>query len=200
MRSRHAVKVRLYLLRHGKTMASEQRLYCGSSDLSLSVSGRAELRALKAVGKYPAVETIWSSDLKRARETAELIYQRPPERLCSDFRELDFGDFELLGYEQLKTNPDYCRWLDDPWEQTPPAGESFSHFAQRVERGIDEIVALKNSGCKELLLVSHGGVVALIMMKLCPGEKDFYAWAPPLGGGYQILMEKNQTRIDYKLL
>ena len=61
----------IYLIRHGKTEANERRLYCGSTDLSLSESGREELNDI-----HYDIQNVHflTSGMKRADETMELLF------------------------------------------------------------------------------------------------------------------------------
>ena len=64
--------MRLILFRHGRTLANERRLYCGSSDLPLSPAGRDGLRALRGSGALPdiAYAKVITSGMRRCEETA----------------------------------------------------------------------------------------------------------------------------------
>ena len=64
----------VYLIRHGKTKANENHLYCGKSDIELSKKGIEELEEFKKKIKYPKCEILFSSGAKRANETLEILY------------------------------------------------------------------------------------------------------------------------------
>ena len=89
----------IYLIRHGKTLANERRVYCGSTDLSLSEQGREELADIR----YDIQNVRFlTSGMKRANETMELLFPGAAYETDPEFRELDFGVFEMHGYEELK--------------------------------------------------------------------------------------------------
>lgn len=168
----------IYLIRHGKTMANERRLYCGSTDLSLSESGREELRGISYDIRNVRFLT---SGMKRADETLALLFGDVPYETEPRFREMDFGVFEMHGYEELKDRPDYQAWLSgDNEANVPPGGESGKQMMTRVLEALAEI---REDTC----LVTHGGVIAGIMAHLFPQEgKNRYQWQPKNGRGYCI--------------
>ena len=169
----------LYLIRHGKTEANEKHLYCGSTDLPLSEKGREELAGLR----YDIQNVRFlTSGMKRADETLRILFGDVPYEAESRFREVDFGIFEMRGYDQLKDTPEYQAWLTgDNEANVPPGGESGAQMKRRVLEALAEI---REDTC----IVAHGGVIATIMAHLFPAEgKSRYQWQPPNGGGYRIV-------------
>ena len=173
----------LYLIRHGKTEANEKHQYCGASDLPLSEAGAAELAAIRY--DIP-VYHILTSGMRRTEQTLQLLFGDLPHDQDIRFREICFGDFELHTYDQLKDNPAYQQWIQDDGQTPPPAGESFPQFRQRILEGLRELSQQEEPA----VLVTHGGVIALIMDHLFPEEeKNRYQWQPQPGGGYKITNE-----------
>ena len=168
----------IYLIRHGKTEANEQHLYCGSTDLPLSEVGREELRFL-SYDIAPA--RFVTSGMKRTEETLRILFGTVPYSVDSRFREVDFGDFEMKSYEMLKDDPAYQAWLTgDNESNIPPGGESGVQMTQRVLEALRELP-------DGTALVTHGGVIAAIMASLFPGEgKHRYQWQPENGHGYEV--------------
>ena len=98
----------IYLIRHGKTVANEQHLYCGSTDLPLSDGGREELHSMH----YDITpERFVTSGMKRTDETLRILFGNVPFSVDSRFREVDFGAFEMKSYEMLKEKASYQAWL-----------------------------------------------------------------------------------------
>ena len=168
----------IYLIRHGRTVANETHLYCGSTDLPLSEAGRAEL-----AGRRYNIQNVRfrTSGMKRTNETLRILFGDVPYEADSRFREIDFGIFEMHSYEQLKEDPRYQAWITgDNDANIPPEGESGQQMTQRVLQGFSEI---KEDTC----IVTHGGVIAAIMEHLFPEErKNRYQWQPKPGCGYRI--------------
>ena len=168
----------VYLIRHGKTEANENRLYCGSTDLPLSGKGREELKNLRY--DLPNVRFL-TSGMKRANETLHILFGDVPFAVDPRFREVDFGEFEMRSYEELKDLPEYQEWIfGDNERKVPPGGESGEQMRQRVLEAFLEIR-------EDTVLIAHGGVIAAIMEHLFPEEyKSRYEWQPPNGHGYVI--------------
>ena len=185
--------MRLLLLRHGETEATERHLYCGSSDLPLSEAGLAALAQLRESGKLPDISGVFivSSPLLRCRMTLRALFDAEADVLEPRFREVDFGLFELHGYEELCVRADYQAWLSgDNEKNIPPCGESGAQMQERVSEALRELVA---SG-RDTLLVSHGGVIACIMAVLFPTEeRSRYAWQPKPGHGYELTLEGGEA-------
>ena len=168
----------IYLIRHGKTEANEKHLYCGSTDLSLSVVGREELQNIHYDIKN--VRFI-SSGMKRTDETLRILFGDVPYEVDPRFREVDFGIFEMHSYKELKDTPEYQNWLTgDNDANIPPQGESGVQMRTRVVQAFSEI---KEDTC----IIAHGGVIAAIMEHLFPAEnKNRYQWQPKNSCGYVI--------------
>lgn len=184
----------LHLIRHGLTLANEQRLYCGSTDVPLAQAGEQGILALAAQGIYPPADglALYTSGMLRARQTLRLIYGdvRAPE--LPAFAEMCFGAFEMHSHEQLKDDPAYLRWVGDTAGETPcPGGESAAAFRQRVLAALDGLLALDQPA----LLVCHGGVIVRIMERLFPDEpRHFYQWQPKSGQGYTVCIDACGSR------
>ena len=174
----------IYLIRHGKTEANERRLYCGSTDLSLSNAGKAELKNLHYEIKNVRFLT---SGMKRTNETLRVLFGNVPFEVNPRFREVDFGIFEMRSYEDLKDTPPYQAWITgDNETNIPPQGESGTQMKQRVLAALSEI---REDTC----VITHGGVIAAIMEHMFPDEnKNRYEWQPQPGHGYAI--EDNSYR------
>ena len=117
-----AAEMTIYLIRHGKTLANERRLYCGSTELSLSEQGREELNGIRFDISHVR---FLPSGKKRANETMELLFPGVLYEQDPRFREVDFGIFEMQSYEELKDRPDYQIWLTgDNERNVPPAAKA----------------------------------------------------------------------------
>ena len=173
----------IYLIRHGKTVANEKHLYCGSTDLPLSETGKAELQDLHYGIKNIRFIT---SGMKRTNETLRILFGDVPYKVDSCFKEVDFGIFEMHSYEELKDTPAYQAWLaGDNESNIPPEGESGEQMKERVLAAFSEI---KEDTC----IITHGGVIAAIMEYLFPDEgKSRYDWQPQPGQGYEMIRTNN---------
>ena len=172
--------MKLILIRHGLTEGNLKKLYYGSTDLPLSPAGRAALRRQE----MPAPGTRFiTSGMRRCNETLEALFGTVPYEIEPDFREIDFGDFEMKSYEMLKDDPAYQAWLTgDNEKNVPPNGESGEHMTRRA---LAAFARVQKAG-RAAVIVTHGGVIAAIMAYLFPEGKNRYEWQSPNGGGYVI--------------
>ena len=110
-----------------------------------------------------------------------ILFGDVPHKAEPGFREVDFGIFEMRGYDQLKDTPEYQAWLTGDNEvNIPPDGESGAQMRARVWKAFSEI---REDTC----VITHGGVIAAIMEKLFPEEgKNRYQWQPSPGRGYKL--------------
>ena len=87
----------IYLIRHGKTQANLLHLYCGSTDLPLSQAGIDQLKMLHY--DLPPVRFL-TSGMARTEQTLAVLFGQVPHRQDVAFREIEFGSFEMLSYDQ----------------------------------------------------------------------------------------------------
>jgi len=186
--------MKIHLIRHGKTLANEQKLYCGTTDLPLSDMGRAELFKLKAMGTYPQnAEVYFTSGLLRTEQTIKLLYGSVERTALPELAEFDFGDFEMKSYEQLKDDSDYQAWIMDKTGQVAcPNGENMKDFTRRICSFITDLIHIAENA----VVVTHGGVIVCVMEYLFPSTRNFYEWQPEAGRGYTI--DINEPIFEYK--
>lgn len=179
---------KIYFIRHGRTEANEKWLYCGSTDLPLSESGARELE--KVHYEVPADCVFMTSGMKRTEQTLEILFGDVPHKTDERFKEVDFGIFEMHSYEELKSNPVYQQWISgDNEKNVPPGGESGVQMWARVLRGLEDL----QRETKDVVLVTHGGVIAAVMSHLFPEEqRNRYEWQPKPGCGYVVINGKYQ--------
>ncbi len=104
---------KLHLIRHGLTSGNLQGLYIGSgTDIPLCDEGRAQLAELKERFEYPQVDTVFSSPLMRAVETANILFPNATHQFSvHDLREAGFGVFENHPVKELVKNEDFKKWI-----------------------------------------------------------------------------------------
>lgn len=134
----------LLLVRHGETDWNAESRYQGHADIPLNARGREQARALAEELAGAGLETIYSSDLSRARVTAEIVGDRleVPVVADPDLREIDVGAVEGLTFDESRAV--------DGWQ-----GEPKEHHAERILRAIHRIADRHPDG--RVLVVTHGG-------------------------------------------
>ena len=180
----------LYLVRHGKTRANEQRLYCGQTDLPLSPEGAAEITLLKSRGIYPVpADLFFTSGLCRTDQTLDIIYGPVQRTALPLLAEYNFGEYEMRGHEELLDREDYRLWIaDETGTVLCPGGESRKQFEERVIEGYNRIMnEVRLTGSGSAFAACHGGTIARVMEYLRPDTRDFYGWQPVPGRGYTLL-------------
>ena len=181
---------KVHLIRHGTTEASRRRLYYGRTDLPLSPDAEKELLELKKRGIYPSADgcRVFTTGMLRTEQTLEILYPGAEAEQAPGLREMDFGDFELRGYEELKNDPAYQRWLTgDYLANVCPGGESAVQHGDRCLKALTELMEQEPG---DILIICHGGSITALMERLFPdeGENRWY-WERPVGRGYTVLFE-----------
>jgi len=152
--------MKLYLARHGETDWNVKNLYQGQTDIPLNENGRRQAEDLALKLKDYPLDAIFSSDLKRAYETAEIVgtYHDLKIQKSSLLREKSFGEMEgKLKDEVLRAHPKY--FLPEggvDWAYTLPGGESWDEVWKRIKRFFDN---LKQQELRNVLVVGHGGAI-----------------------------------------
>ncbi|MEG0449291.1 MAG: histidine phosphatase family protein [Lysinibacillus sp.] len=160
--------VTVRLVRHAPTKENLEKRYIGWTDAKLH-----DPSCLAIIDEF--VTTVFGSDLCRCRQTANGYFPNAQYVPNPDFREMNFGDFEGKTYEQLKDNSRYCAWLDDSIHHSPPNGEKFNTFRDRVLQGFQALSKTE----KSFTLVVHGGVIRILLMYFAPESKPFWSWQAP---------------------
>lgn len=159
---------RLYIVRHGLTDWNQQQRMQGQTDVPLNAEGREQAKRiaarLAALSAPPQV--IWSSDLGRARETAEAIAAplNLPVHTSPLLREMMLGDWEGLNLQEIVARGDgelFQRYRQAPDEQRPPNGETLQEGWNRMMRVRDAIRATHPTG--QIAIVGHGGTLRALL-------------------------------------
>ncbi len=156
---------RVWLIRHGEP-AEESRNRCyGSLDIGLSEKGRRQMEQVTRHLKAEPASAIYTSPSSRARESASILTSTQSCSLetIADFREMDFGDFEGLTYDEIAARyPDlYRQWMETPTEIRFPNGENFKEMRTRVLRAFETILNQREG--ETVMIVSHGGVNRILI-------------------------------------
>ncbi|MCX5706750.1 MAG: histidine phosphatase family protein [Candidatus Omnitrophica bacterium] len=166
---------RLLIIRHGETKYNLNRRYCGFSNPPLNVSGISQAESLAKQLKVFDIAAVYSSDLLRAIQTAEIVFPKLQIKTMLDFRELNFGIFEGLNYSEIMERyPELYRdWIKGPSNVLLPNGEEFGEFRKRVSSALSSIISLHRE--KTIALVTHSGPIRLILCEvLCYGFERFW--------------------------
>ena len=168
---------RLYLIRHGQTLWNAKKIYCGARDIGLSARGKRQAAKLRRRLDRVAIHHTYSSDKKRALQTARIIFKKARIKELAGLREMHFGIFEGLSYAQvLRRHPDtYSKWLKGPFSITIPGGESLHDFKKRVVKAMCKI-AQAHPG-QNVAVVCNGGVIGIFLRQLLK-KRGFWGLVP----------------------
>jgi probable phosphoglycerate mutase len=153
--------MRVLLVRHGQSEWNADHRLQGQADIALTALGRQQADALRPVIAHIGPCRAISSDLKRVRETAARIGARDVT-FTDRLREIDVGDWTGRGIPEIEAEDEQA-YLD--WRAgngSPPGGESWTAFSNRVTAVIDEAAV---TPCRNLLVVCHGGVIRAVLQR-----------------------------------
>ncbi|MBK7463103.1 MAG: histidine phosphatase family protein [Betaproteobacteria bacterium] len=155
---------RLCLVRHGETEWNAARRIQGQIDIGLNETGLRQAEAAGRWLKMAGIMALYSSDLKRARTTAEAIGQARGlvPVLVPEMRERRYGTFEGLTYDEAKVKyPEgYAAFEGRNADYSFENGESLHAMFERVTSRLKEIAAA-HAG-QNVVVVLHGGVLDII--------------------------------------
>ena len=161
---------RIWLARHGETDANAEGRVQGSIDPPLNDRGRQQARDIAAAAEEFRPAALYTSQLLRARETAEIVgaalglEPQVDPRLAESNR----GEWEGRLIEEIRAAyPEL--WLESLGVDNAfrfPGGESLEEHAARVEAGLDDV----RNGALPALVICHGGTIRRVLAKQRPHE------------------------------
>ncbi len=166
--------MKLYLIRHGQTDWNLNRRFQGQSDVPLNQTGARQAEQVAARLSTEKIDLIYSSDLSRAVETAEIIRRsgfQPDLQTDTRLREVNFGDWEGLSYNEIKEKyPDsLATWERDVYSSSPPNGETLEDLTKRVQSFLGDVIQKHDD--QTITVVAHGGVLQVLVclaLKISP--------------------------------
>lgn len=190
----------LTLVRHGETEWNRARRIQGLTDIPLNDTGRAQARDA-ATGLLhhldPTVPVVVvSSDLARARETAEIIAETlgaATPRLYPDLRERGYGQAEGVDIDEFAQ-----RW--GPWHSAEvPGAETRDDLRMRALRGLRAAVADGRSPVRApaptLVIVSHGALIREVIHHASGGTLPRDGERLPNGSAHRVMWERDRMRL-----
>ena len=157
--------IEVMLIRHMETEWNEQLRYIGRTDLSLSELGRENGRKLGEYLNDLEFSKLYSSSLKRTKETAAIIAVGRDMEVESLKRlnEVDFGAWEGLTHPEILNDFEDVMnsWREDPSKEQIPDGEDWTEFENRVKNEFERILASTKEG--RLAIVTHAGPIKIIL-------------------------------------
>ena len=156
---------RLYLLRHGEVESRYHRVFGGKIDMELSPLGHQQVQAAANYFQRHPPHVMYASPMKRVQQTlaplAKWTGLNPV--VLPGLREVDFGAWTGLSWEQVyeRFKVSAFDWLKELEAGSIADAESTADFRTRVHEALKQI--LKESSCKEVAVVAHGGVIRMLL-------------------------------------
>jgi broad specificity phosphatase PhoE len=167
---------KLILARHGETVWNVEKIYRGRADVNLDEVG---IKQAELLGKYLSnwkLEAIYSSPLKRALDTANIVarYQKIGVHVAEGFIDFDYGEWQSLPEEEAKRlYPTlHNEWHNNPHKVKMPGGESLEDVRKRAVAIVNDVLP-KYQG--SILLVSHRVVNKVLICSLL-GLDNSHFW------------------------
>ncbi|WP_340400978.1 histidine phosphatase family protein [Paenibacillus sp. FSL H8-0079] len=189
----------ILFVRHGTTAWNVEKKYLGHTDIALLPDAERELASLREQLSNVSWDSVYCSDLLRCQQTLAMIgpHLLGHVKLDPRLREVDFGQWEGLTYDQLKDNQQYRDWIDAPQDVTPPEGESWQAFTARIDSFLQECIGSDcpsmlspESGVPTIIVVTHGGVIRYALSRLI-ADLGFWDTQVIPGQAIQVLLERH---------
>jgi len=181
----------LFLVRHAETDMAGR--FCGRSDPELNEQGREQLALLVNRLSQHAIRRVYSSDLRRARQTAEAIARHLGVGLDvrPGLREIDFGLWEGLAWSEIEVpDPVLAKsWAEMYPHSTAPEGEPSQQFESRVRR--ETAFLLEEATKSSIAVVGHAGFIRVVLTKWCRMSQE-EAWDRTKDYGSVVALDPNQ--------
>ena len=157
--------MKLYLIRHGETDWNKIKKLQGATDIPLNENGEALAKVTCEGMKEIPLDMIFTSPLKRAYRTAELVRgeRKIPLFIEERIQEIGFGDYEGVILKAEGGNipdPDFVFFFTKPDQyKTPPKGESIPELLKRTGEFLEELKHREDLQDKTILISTHGAAV-----------------------------------------
>lgn len=191
--------ITLILVRHGETDWNVAGRLAGFSDgavLTKEGQRQAELLAIKL--RNLKIDIIYSSKLKRAKQTARIISKTINKRVIyKEFlNERSWGIYEGTDHKKIFENVEKML-TQRRLKYKPKGGESLIEFEKRLQRGLRKI--MENNDEQNILIVSHGGVIKTLIpiLKKAPLEE---AYNLKVSNASLTIFNINESKVEIKLI
>ena len=172
---------RLVLLRHGQSQWNLENRFTGWKDIGLSEKGIQEAKESGKLinAKKILIDKVYSSELKRANETASISMReagyfhlfKNNELMMTKNKAVNERDYgQLTGLNKLETSEKYGKEKVHTWRRSykvkPPGGESLEDVVNRVRPYFEETIKRDLKGNKNILLSAHGNSLRALFLIL----------------------------------
>ncbi|MBW2040365.1 MAG: histidine phosphatase family protein [Deltaproteobacteria bacterium] len=160
--------IKVFLVRHGRTIWNKEQIFRGTKDVPLDEVGKEEALLVGERLKEEELSAVYSSPLSRAKETAEVIarFHKMEVQCLAGLNDLHFGEWEGIHHKEVKERyPDlYQKWQQEPHRVIFPRGEGLDEVRSRAMEAIEDIITRHPQGV--VALVSHRVVLKVVICAL----------------------------------
>ncbi len=160
----NALRGFVILARHGETAWNREGRVMGRQPVSLDERGIAQVKAAVAIARKLKPDLIYTSPLRRARQTAEILSAGLGGIEIIDepqLEEVRYGKWEGMTYKELLKDEDYLLYKKFPLERPTPGGETIADVQARGRQAVAR--ALSQNAGRRLLFVSHGDIIRTLI-------------------------------------
>lgn len=180
---------RIAFIRHGMTEANEDGRYIGTTDLPLSELGSKELFNKLETLDYPNVQKVYTSPLKRCKQTASILFPNCYTVEMNELREMDFGAFENKKAEDLMETDEYKEFIKGGLDNPPPQGESIREVVTRCYEAIKIIISdMMYEGMTSAAVITHSGIIMNMLSCFGVPKKKPMEYACDFGEGFEVIV------------
>lgn len=171
------------IIRHGFTAGNLKRKYIGITDEVLSKEG---INALSVLRKFPDVERVYVSSLRRTSESAAILFPNARQICRAELDEMNFGVFEGRSAMEMLDDAEYRAWVDSDCLAACPGGEDKETFQNRVCAAFLDILEMEaRSGSKSVNFMVHNGTIMAVLARFARPKRDYFSWSTENGGGWE---------------
>jgi len=184
------------LARHGETEWNVEEVFRGRIDIELNETGIKQAELLAEYLSDLKIDAIYSSPLRRALKTAEMIasYHKLDVEIAPGLIDFNYGKWQGLAHQEVKDKYKglYAEWISSPDRVKMPAGESLHDVRDRAMGVVGKVIA-KYEGI--VVLVSHRVVNKVLICALL-GLDNYHFWNIKQDtGGITTFIYKNRRFI-----
>ncbi|MCM8796698.1 MAG: histidine phosphatase family protein [Candidatus Omnitrophica bacterium] len=192
--------MKITLIRHGQTLWNKEEIFRGRSDIPLDDVGIKQAKAITKRLSFFDIKAVYSSPLKRALETAQIIAKRfnLKVKVDDDLIDFDFGEWQGLSLKEVqKKFPEtYQQWLEEPHLANIPNGENLDNVRSRVTKVLDKIIKEQQD---DVAVVSHRVINKLLILTALSLNNSYF-WQIKQDVGAISILDYKDEKLTLSLL
>ena len=189
---------KIFLVRHGESQWNVLKKVQGQQDILLTDKGilQANLIGDRLINEY--IDKIYSSDLRRAYDTAVIIGKKIGLNNVipiKEFREINFGKWEGMNHDELykEYHNEIQIWRRNPKNLNLKGAETLRGLQARVMRGMNKVLA--NNAGNNILIVSHGVALKTMILGLLDMDLSYYKNLTLNNTSLTIIEDRDYNRV-----